>query len=73
MLMNHQKTYMMTFNAEKFFQQNVIRIFWSGTDDNDIARKVLSYIPDDFSGNILDVPVGTAVFTEHKWLPRISR
>ena len=31
------------------------------------------YISDDFSGNILDVPVGTAVFTEHKWLPRISR
>ena len=24
---------------------------WSGTDDNDIARKVLAYIPDDFSGN----------------------
>ena len=40
---------------------------WSGTDDNDIARKVLSYIPDDFSGNLLDVPVGTAVFTERKW------
>lgn len=44
-----------------------IKLFWSGTDDNDIARKVLSYIPDDFSGNLLDVPVGTAVFTERKW------
>ena len=21
---------------------------WSGTDDNDIARKVLAYVPDDF-------------------------
>ena len=38
-----------------------IRIFWSGTDDNEIAKKVLSYIPDDFSGTLLDVPVGTAV------------
>ena len=28
-----------------------IKLFWSGTDDNDIARKVLAYIPDDFSGN----------------------
>ena len=25
------------------------------------------YVPDDFSGNLLDVPVGTAVFTENKW------
>ena len=50
-----------------FFSRLYIKLFWSGTDDNDIARKVLSYIPDDFSGNLLDVPVGTAVFTERKW------
>ena len=50
-----------------FFSRLYIKIFWSGTDDNVIARKVLSYIPDDFSGNLLDVPVGTAVFTERKW------
>ena len=31
------------------------------------ARELLSYIPDDYSGNILDVPVGTAVFTAKKW------
>lgn len=41
--------------------------FWSGTDDNEVAGKVLSYISDDFDGTILDVPVGTAVFTEKKW------
>ena len=50
-----------------FFSRLYIKVFWSGTDDNDIARKVLSYIPDDFSGALLDVPVGTAVFTERKW------
>ena len=50
-----------------FFSRMYIKIFWSGTNDNDIARKVLSYIPDDFSGDLLDVPVGTAVFTERKW------
>lgn len=44
-----------------------IKLFWSGTDDNEIARKVLAYIPDDFSGVLLDVPVGTAVFTREKW------
>ena len=49
------------------FSKLYIKLFWSGTDDNDIARKVLSYVPDDFSGKLLDVPVGTAVFTENKW------
>lgn len=50
-----------------FFSRLYIKIFWSGTDDKKIAHKVLSYIPDDFDGTILDVPVGTAVFTERKW------
>ena len=36
------------------FSKLYIKLFWSGTDDNDIARKVLSYVPDDFSGNLLD-------------------
>lgn len=49
------------------FSRLYIRIFWSGTDDNEIARRILQYIPDDFSGKLLDVPVGTAVFTESKW------
>ena len=43
------------------------KIFWSGTDDNEIAKNVLAYIPDDFNGMILDVPVGTAIFTKRKW------
>lgn len=50
-----------------FFSRLYIRFFWSGTDDIRIAREILSYIPDDFEGKILDVPVGTAVFTEEKW------
>lgn len=49
------------------FSRMYIRFFWSGTDDNEIAGKVLSYVPDDFEGELLDVPVGTAVFTEKKW------
>lgn len=43
-----------------------INIFW-GVDDIDMAEKVLSFIPDDFSGKLLDVPVGTAVFTFQKY------
>lgn len=50
-----------------FLSKLYIKFFWSGTDDNEIARKILSYIPDDFNGRLLDVPVGTAVFTEKKW------
>lgn len=50
------------------FSKLYIKLFWNGTNDNDIAQKVLSYIPNDFSGNLLDVPVGTAVFTQHKWI-----
>ena len=50
-----------------FFGRLYVQVFWSGTDDNEIAEKVLSYIPDDFGGAILDVPVGTAIFTERKW------
>ena len=50
-----------------FFGRMYIKLFWSGIDDNEIARKLLGWIPDDFTGTILDVPVGTAVFTEEKW------
>ena len=44
-----------------------ISFFWSGTDDNKIAGKILDYVPEDFHGKLLDVPVGTAVFTKDKW------
>ena len=50
-----------------FFSRLYIKVFWGGTDDNEIARKLMSYIPDDFDGKLLDVPVGTAVFTFQKW------
>ena len=53
---------------DNIFSKLYIKLFWSGTDDNVIAHKVLSYIPDDFSGSLLDVPVGTAVFTKNKWI-----
>lgn len=49
------------------FSKLYIKFFWRGTDDNEIARKILSYIPNDYDGKLLDVPVGTAVFTEKKW------
>lgn len=52
---------------KNLFSKLYMKLFWSGTDDNEIARIILSYIPEDFNGTLLDVPVGTAVFTEQKW------
>ena len=49
------------------FARAYIRFFWGGTDDVAIAQKLLSFIPDNFSDTILDVPCGTAVFTAEKW------
>ena len=46
--------------------------FWGGVDDNEVARIVLSYIPDGFFGKLLDVPVGTGVFTVKKYV-RMNR
>lgn len=53
---------------KKLWSRLYIRFFWGGTDDVKIAQAVLNYIPDDFSGNVLDVPVGTASFTKDKWI-----
>lgn len=51
-----------------YFSRRYIKLFWSETDDKEIAQNVLSAIPDDFSGTLLDVPVGTAAFTAKKWI-----
>ena len=43
-----------------------IKLFW-GVDDVELAGKILSFISDDFNGKLLDIPVGTAVFTYEKY------
>lgn len=40
-----------------------LNIFWGGINDEYIADKLLSRIPTKFDGLILDVPVGTGIFT----------
>lgn len=52
---------------DKWWSRLYIKLFWSGVDDNEIAAKVMRYIPDRFEGKLLDVPVGTAVFTYQKY------
>ncbi len=51
----------------KWWSRLYMDVFWDGIDDNEIAAKTLSYIPDDFAGKLLDVPVGTGVFTAGKY------
>lgn len=51
----------------KWWSRVYFKLLWGGVDDNEIASKVLDWIPDNFNGKLLDVPVGTAVFTTEKY------
>jgi len=51
----------------KWWSRLYMDVFWGGIDDNEIAAKTLSYISDEFCGELLDVPVGTGVFTTRKY------
>ena len=42
-------------------------IAWGACDYTDMIQKPLSSIPDDFDGILLDVPVGTGIFTVEKY------
>lgn len=52
--------------GRKWWSKMYMRLVWK-EDGNLLARKVLDYIPDDFHGRLLDVPVGTAIFTAGKY------
>lgn len=52
--------------GRKWWSWLYMHCLWK-TDDNTVAREVLEMIPDNFSGTMLDVPVGTAVFTCDKY------
>lgn len=62
-LMNHYDDLM---TGSKWWSHLYMHLFW-GIDDQAIAQEVLSMIPDDFQGKILDIPIGTAVFTAEKY------
>ncbi|CUH96601.1 hypothetical protein P22_2691 [Propionispora sp. 2/2-37] len=56
-----------TLTQTKWWSKLYIWFFWSGINDIEIADKVLDMIPSDFAGKLLDVPVGTGVFTLDKY------
>ncbi len=43
------------------------RVLWGGVNEKAIASFLIDQIPTDFDGRILDVPVGTAVFTAERY------
>ena len=52
---------------KNIFAKLYMKLFWQNVDDNKIAAELLKYIPDSFRGKLLDVPVGTGVFTYEKY------
>lgn len=56
-----------TLTQTKWWSKLYIGFFWAGINDIEIAKKVLKVIPDDFTGKLLDIPVGTGIFTLDKY------
>lgn len=50
----------------KWWSKLYIRFFW-GVDDIEISEKLFAFIPDGFSGMLLDVPCGTMNLTSEKY------
>lgn len=61
-----KKIYDDVLTQNSWFSKLYINVFW-GVNDWEIANNVLAYIPDNFSGKLLDIPVGTGVFTVAKY------
>ncbi len=51
----------------KWWSKLYAKLVWNGVDDPQIAAHLLSLIPDDWEGKLLDVPVGTGIFTHEKY------
>ena len=56
-----------TLTQTKWWSKLYISFFWCGVNDTEIANYVLKMIPKDFTGKLLDVPVGTGIFTQNKY------
>lgn len=53
--------------GSKFSYKFLKRMIWSIKDEFEYTDKVVKLIPDNFKGIILDVPVGTGIFTVEKY------
>jgi ubiquinone/menaquinone biosynthesis C-methylase UbiE len=53
--------------AQSRWSKLACKIVW-GFPDTSYTERLLTYLPDDFGGSLLDVPVGTGLFTCGKYL-----
>jgi len=52
--------------SSNLFSKFIINLTWGGLHEEYIDQ-VVNYIPNDFEGTILDVPVGTGIYTVEKY------
>jgi ubiquinone/menaquinone biosynthesis C-methylase UbiE len=52
--------------AQTWWARLACKVVW-GFPDTAYTERLLEYLPDDFSGRLLDVPVGTGLFTSVKY------
>ncbi len=53
-------------SVKKLWGKICCKIIW-GFKDTEYAGELLTWIPNDFSGKLLDIPTGTALFTLEKY------
>lgn len=60
------KSYDSLLSTQKLWAKLACKLVW-GFPDTAYTNKLLDCIPDDFGGKLLDIPVGTALFTAPKY------
>jgi ubiquinone/menaquinone biosynthesis C-methylase UbiE len=77
LVQNQNKRISNAYRASKNYYDTALegKSFWSKiytgllwkADDLAVRNRLFAYLPDDFSGKLLDVPVGTGLFTAEKY------
>ncbi len=60
-------TYDNYLTGKRFWHRLYNHMFWQEAHSYASVNTVLSYLPKDFSGRLLDVPAGTGVFTAERY------
>lgn len=62
----HSNKYDDYITSRKYWSKWLVKFIW-GMKDEAYVNSLLSLLPDDFKGSLLDIPVGTAIFTYKKY------
>jgi ubiquinone/menaquinone biosynthesis C-methylase UbiE len=61
------KNYDTFLSVKKLWGKLGCKIIW-GFKDTEYTNELLTWLPDDFNGRLLDIPAGTALFTLEKYI-----